>query len=55
MLEHLGHTTILYVDTAGRRHRGRGRRRNAGPLGDVVGLAFKAGRVHLFDANGDAL
>ncbi|MFO1143768.1 MAG: ABC transporter ATP-binding protein [Amaricoccus sp.] len=55
MVEHLGHTTMLYVDTP------------AGPVvveddgasparpGDSTGLAFAPGRIHLFDANGHAL
>jgi ABC-type sugar transport system ATPase subunit len=55
MLEHLGHTTILYVETpAGDlivEDGGESRLR----VGDAVGLAFNAERVHLFDANGEAV
>jgi ABC-type sugar transport system ATPase subunit len=55
MLEHLGHTTILYLDTAVGDIMVEDDGESQARVGDVVGLAFKAGRVHLFDANGDAL
>jgi multiple sugar transport system ATP-binding protein len=55
MVEHLGHTTMLYVDTP------------AGPVvveddgasaarpGEPIGLAFAPGRLHLFDGEGRTL
>jgi ABC-type sugar transport system ATPase subunit len=55
MLEHLGHTTILYLETpAGDlivEDDGETRVRS----GDVLGLTFNGDRVHLFDTNGQSV
>ena len=54
VVEHLGHTTMLYVDTpAGNIVVEDGAEASLRP-GDLVSLAFN-GRVHLFDGAGRAL
>jgi multiple sugar transport system ATP-binding protein len=55
MLEHLGHTTILYVDTPAGDLIVEDDGETQARIGDLVGLTFTPGRVHLFDAEGRAL
>jgi ABC-type sugar transport system ATPase subunit len=55
MLEHLGHSTILYVDTGAGNLVVEDDSESAARTGDAVGLAFAPGRVHLFDADGQVL
>ena len=54
MLEHLGHTTILYVETAAAPLVVEDEGESAARIGDQVGLAFDSERVHLFAADGQA-
>jgi ABC-type sugar transport system ATPase subunit len=55
MLEHLGHSTILYVETAAGSVVVEDESESAARMGDPVGLAFDAGRVHLFGADGQVI
>ena len=54
MLEHLGHTTILYVETAAAGLVVEDEGELVARIGDQVGLAFDSERVHLFAADGQA-
>ncbi len=55
MLEHLGNTTILYVDTAVGQLVVEDDGESAARIGDPIGLGFDPGRVHLFAADGGVL
>ena len=55
MLEHLGNTTILYVDTPAGQLVVEDDSESAARIGDPVGLALDPARVHLFDAAGRVL
>ena len=52
MLEHLGNTTILYVETDAGQLVVEDDSESAARIGDQVGLAFDASRVHLFGPDG---
>jgi multiple sugar transport system ATP-binding protein len=55
MIEHLGHTTILYVDTPAGDMIVEDDGESAVRTGDLIGLTLNSDRVHLFDAGGQAL
>ncbi len=55
MVERLGHTTMLYVDTPAGSVVVEDDGGSAARTGEPVGLAFAPGRVHLFDGDGRAL
>ena len=55
MVEHLGHTTMLYVDSPAGSIVVEDGGDSPGRPGDAVGLAFVPGRIHLFDGEGRAL
>ncbi len=55
MVERLGHTTMLYVDTPAGSVVVEDDGESAGRPGEAVGLAFAPGRIHLFDREGRAL
>jgi multiple sugar transport system ATP-binding protein len=55
VLEHLGHTTILYVDTPAGDLIVEDDGESPVRVGDDIGLTFNGDRVHLFDRSGRAL
>jgi len=55
VLEHLGHTTILYVDTPAGHLIVEDDGESPARVGDDIGLTLNGDRVHLFDRNGQAL
>ena len=55
MVEHLGHTTMLYVETPAGSVVVEDEGDSPGRSGEPVGLAFAPGRIHLFDREGRAL
>ena len=55
IVEHLGNTTILYVDTPAGQLVVEGRGDLVAKPGDSIGLKIDAPRAHLFGANGAVL